>query len=99
MLVVMAKKGVWVLEQPASSIVMRLKRFQQLLRKTTAACLKLYAKCLYIYICRYTYSKGSVVLLICVRILGRHGGVPVFMLLHAPKSGLPAIFLDESLRS
>ena len=47
MLVVMAKRGVWVLEQPASSIVMRLKRFQQLLRKTTAACLKsIYANCL-----------------------------------------------------
>lgn len=38
MLLVMAKKGVWVLEQPSSSLVFRLKRFQDhLVRKTTAS--------------------------------------------------------------
>ena len=33
MMLVMAKKGVWVLEQPSSSLAYRLKRFQDLCRK------------------------------------------------------------------
>jgi hypothetical protein len=33
----MARKGVWVLEQPSSSLVFRLPRFQQLLRMTRVA--------------------------------------------------------------
>lgn len=38
MLLVMAKKGVWVLEQPSSSLVFRLKRFQDhLVGKTRAS--------------------------------------------------------------
>jgi len=35
MMLVMAKRGVWVLEQPSSSLAYRLRGFQQILRKTT----------------------------------------------------------------
>lgn len=37
MILVMAKKGTWILEQPASSLVFRLKRFQELLQITKAS--------------------------------------------------------------
>ena len=47
MLLVMAKKGVWVLEQPATSIAFRLRGFQDLLRKTTVPWKKKYIS----YIC------------------------------------------------
>lgn len=36
MLLVMAKGGVWVLEQPSTSLAYRLRGFQEILRKTTA---------------------------------------------------------------
>lgn len=39
MLLVMAKNGTWVLEQPSTSLAFRLRRFQQILRKTRVLCL------------------------------------------------------------
>ena len=41
MLLIMAKKGVWVLEQPSSSIVFRLPWFQELCRKVSVSQLNL----------------------------------------------------------
>ena len=45
MLLVQAKQGVWLLEQPSSSLVFRLKRFRELLMKTVAPQLQIESIC------------------------------------------------------
>ena len=46
MLLVLAKKGVFVLEQPSTSLAFRLRGFQEILRKTKAICLQICLFCL-----------------------------------------------------